>query len=149
MDGQDERDRRTERMVMDKRRIRVTAGGVSVTATLNQSQTANLLWDALPLEGSANTWGDEIYFRIAVQADEEDGASDVVEMGAVAYWPPGQALCLFFGRTPASRGDEIRAASAVNALGRIEGDATVLKQVRSGARVVVETYIDGQDGEDG
>ena len=123
---------------MQERRISVTAGDASVTAALNDSRTAGLLWDALPLEGRANTWGDEIYFRIAALADEEDDADDVVEMGAVAYWPPGQALCLFFGRTPASRGEEIRAASAVNALGRVEGDATVLKQVRSGTRVVVE-----------
>ena len=123
---------------MDERKITVTAGSVLVTATLNDSSTAEALWNALPLEASANTWGDEIYFRIAVNADEEDGASDVVDMGALAYWPPGQALCLFFGRTPASRGDEIRAASAVNVIGSIEGDATVLKQVKSEARVFVE-----------
>ena len=127
---------------MVERRISVTAGDVSITAALNDSATADLVWDALPLEASANTWGDEIYFRIAVQADEEDGASDVVDMGAVAYWPPGQALCLFFGRTPASRGDEIQAASAVNMMGAIDGDATVLKQVRSGTRVVVERVED-------
>ena len=127
---------------MVERRISVTAGDVSVTATLIDSGTAGLLWDALPLEAPASTWGDEIYFRIAVQADEEDGASDVVEMGAVAYWPPGQALCLFFGRTPASRGEEIRAASAVNVIGAIEGDATALKQVKSGTRVVVERVED-------
>ena len=122
---------------MDERKITVTAGSVIVTATLNDSNTAEALWNALPLEASANTWGDEIYFRVAVQVDEEDGASDVVNMGALAYWPPGQALCLFFGPTPASRGDEIRAASAVNVIGSIEGDATVLKHVESGARVVV------------
>lgn len=123
---------------MEHRRISISAGGVSVMAALNDSSTADLLWGALPLEGAANTWGDEIYFRIAVQADEEDGASDVVNMGAVAYWPPGQALCLFFGHTPASRGDEIRAASAVNVMGAIDGDATVLKQVSSGTRIVVQ-----------
>ena len=122
---------------MDERKITVTAGSVLVAATLNDSSTAEALWNALPLEASANTWGDEIYFRVAVQVDEEDGASDVVDMGALAYWPPGQALCLFFGPTPASRGDEIRAASAVNVIGSIEGDATVLKHVESGARVVV------------
>ena len=134
---------------MGNRKISISAGDVSVTVALSDSHTADLLWDALPLEASANTWGDEIYFRIAVQTDEEDGASDVVQMGAVAYWPPGQALCLFFGRTPASRGDEIRAASAVNVIGVIDGDATVLKEVRSGTQVVVEPYIDRQDGEDG
>ena len=122
---------------MDERKIEVTAGSVLVTATLNDSSTAEALWNALPLEASANTWGDEIYFRVAVQVDEVDGASDVVDMGVLAYWPPGQALCLFFGRTPASRGDEIRAASAVNVIGSVEGDATVLKHVESGARVVV------------
>ena len=122
---------------MDERKITVTAGSVLVAATLNDSSTAEALWNALPLEASANTWGDEIYFRVAVQVDEEDGASDVVNMGALAYWPPGQVLCLFFGPTPASRGDEIRAASAVNVIGSIEGDATVLKHVESGARVVV------------
>lgn len=123
---------------MGDRNISISAGDVSVIAALNDSGTADLLWDALPLEASANTWGDEIYFRIDVQADEEDDASDVVDMGAVAYWPPGQALCLFFGRTPASRGDEIRAASAVNVMGAIDGDPTVLKRVRSGTTVVVD-----------
>ena len=123
---------------MTERRIGISAGDVTVSAVLNDSQTSDLLWEALPLEASANTWGDEIYFRIVVQAEEVDDASDVVPMGAVAYWPPGQALCLFFGPTPASRGDEIRAASAVNMLGAIEGDAASLKQVRSGTRVVVE-----------
>ncbi len=123
---------------MEGRRISIASGDVSVTAALNDSRTAGLVWDALPLEAAANTWGDEIYFRISVQADEDDDASDVVDMGAVAYWPPGQALCLFFGRTPASVGDEIRAASVVNVVGGIEGDAAVLKQVRSGAQVVVD-----------
>ena len=127
---------------MGDRKISISAGDVSIAAALYDGHTADLLWDALPLEASANTWGDEIYFRIAVEAVEEEGASDVVEMGAVAYWPPGQALCLFFGRTPASRGDEIRAASAVNVIGAIYGDATVLKQVRSGTRVVVERIDD-------
>ena len=127
---------------MNERRISISAGDVSVTALLNESRTADLLWDALPLEASANTWGDEIYFRIAVRTGEEETANDVVDMGAVAYWPPGQALCLFFGLTPASRADEIRAASAVNVMGAIEGDATVLKQVMSGARVVVDRIQD-------
>jgi hypothetical protein len=121
---------------MRPRRIRITAGDCQVTATLNDSATG-LLWSALPIEAPAGTWGDEIYFRIPVDAEEED-AREVVDMGAVGYWPPGAALCLFFGPTPASQGDEIRPASAVNVLGQIEGDPMVLKQVSSGERVVVE-----------
>jgi hypothetical protein len=119
------------------RRVRITAGAVHVTATLNDSETAGLVWDALPFEAAAGTWGDEIYFAIPVEADEEQ-AVEVVAMGAVAYWPPGSALCLFFGPTPMSRGEEIRPASAVNILGSIDGDSTVLKQVGPGERIVVE-----------
>ena len=122
---------------MPERRIKITAGGVIVTAVLNDSATADLVWGALPVEAQASTWGDEIYFRTEVVADE-DGAREVVDMGDVGYWPPGQALCLFFGPTPMSRGDEIRPASPVNVLGKIEGDATALKPVRSGAAVTVE-----------
>ena len=122
---------------MQERRIKITAGGVTVTAVLNDSATADLVWGALPIEAQASTWGDEIYFRTEVVADE-DGAREVVDMGDVGYWPPGQALCLFFGPTPMSRGDEIRPASPVNVLGKIEGDAVALKPVRSGAAVTVE-----------
>ena len=123
--------------MMEQRRIKITAGDVQVTALLNDSSTAGLVWSALPIRASGNTWGDEIYFRTDVRAAEDD-AQEVVELGDVGYWPPGQALCLFFGPTPASQGDEIRPASPVNILGRLEGDPTVLKKVKSGARVVVE-----------
>ena len=122
---------------MTERRIKVTAGSVVVTAELYDTQTADLVWDALPITASGSTWGDEIYFRTPVSAEEQD-AVPTVEMGAVAYWPPGQAICLFFGPTPMSVGDEIRPASPVNVFGRIVGDATVLKAVSSGAEVRVE-----------
>ena len=121
---------------MQQRRIKITAGAVAVTAVLNGSSTADLVWDALPIEAQASTWGDEIYFRTELRAGERD-AREVVDLGDVGYWPPGQALCLFFGPTPMSRGDEIRPASPVNVLGRIEGDATLLKSIRSGANVAV------------
>ena len=98
---------------------------------------ADKVWDALPIASPGSTWGDEIYFRVPVEAEEDD-AQEVVSMGDVAFWPPGQALCLFFGPTPVSRGDEIRPASPVNVVGRIEGDATIFKQVKSGATVMVE-----------
>ena len=122
---------------MDSRRIVISAGDVEVTAELFDSPTADAVWEALPFQAAASTWGDEIYFGIPVSAEEEPGAGPVVDMGAVAYWPPGSALCLFFGRTPASRGDEIRAASAVNVFGSIDGDPTVLKVVRDGERITV------------
>jgi hypothetical protein len=119
------------------RPIRITAGGVSAAAELNESQTATAIWDALPIDAKAQTWGDEIYFAVPVQAGEER-AREVVALGDLAYWPPGRAFCIFFGPTPASRGDEIRPASAVNVVGRVRGDATVFKQVRAGTRVTIE-----------
>ena len=105
-------------------------------AELNGSATSDALWEALPLSARAQTWGDEIYFSIPVSADEDD-AQETVELGAVGYWPPGNALCLFFGPTPASMGNEIRPASAVNVLGMINGDPQALKSVPSGAEISV------------
>ncbi len=117
--------------------IRITAGDVEVRAELNDTETARMIADALPIEGTANTWGDEIYFDIPVSCGPEN-PRDVVEMGDLAYWPPGSAFCIFFGPTPASSGDEIRPASAVNVIGKVEGDPTVLKSVPSGAPVKIE-----------
>jgi hypothetical protein len=118
-------------------RITIRAGDVSVEAVLNDSDTAAALWDALPIEATGNVWGDEIYFPIPIEADPED-PKEVVELGEIAFWPPGSAFCIFYGRTPASRGDEIRPASAVNPLGHIAGDATVFVGSRDGVRVTLE-----------
>jgi hypothetical protein len=122
---------------MAERAIRITVGAVSAEARLNESQTARAIWDALPIDAKAQTWGDEIYFAIGLAA-AEDSPRAVVEMGDLGYWPPGEAFCIFFGPTPASRGDEIRPASPVNVVGRVVGDAAAFKRVRSGARVIVE-----------
>jgi hypothetical protein len=112
-------------------------GPVEATLTDENPDTAKKIWEALPIEARANTWGDEIYFGIPVEADPEN-PREVVELGDLAYWPPGNAFCIFFGRTPASRGDEIRPASAVNVFGKVEGDPKVFKKVRSGERVRIE-----------
>lgn len=120
------------------RKIQITAGDVSATAVLSETQTAQAVLDALPIKARANTWGDEIYFSIPVHLEEEEGAQEVVELGDLGYWPPGHAFCIFFGRTPVSRGNEIRPASAVNVFGKVEGDPTVFAQVSSGDEVILE-----------
>lgn len=116
--------------------ITITAGAVEVSAELNDTDAAEAVWNALPISAPGNTWGDEIYFRIPVAAKPED-LQEVVDFGDLAYWPPGSALCIFFGPTPASRGDEIRPASAVAVIGRITGDAAQLRQVSAGTTVTV------------
>jgi hypothetical protein len=119
------------------RRIRITAGSVSAEAVLDGSVTAQAVWDALPLAVAGQTWGDEIYFSIPVTAQPES-PRETVEKGDLGYWSPGTAFCIFFGATPASRGDEIRPASPVNVFGRVSGDSTVFKRVHSGTTVRVE-----------
>ncbi|HVQ75186.1 MAG TPA: cyclophilin-like fold protein [Candidatus Binatia bacterium] len=126
---------------MRERRIRITAGAVSAEAVLNDSETATAVWDALPLAIAGETWGDEIYFAVPVEARAES-PRDTVEMGDLGYWPPGSAFCIFFGPTPMSRGREIRPASPVNVLGRVVGDPTVFKGVRAGTTVRVERVPD-------
>lgn len=118
------------------RQIEIEAGDIKVQAELKDTETAQAVWDGLPIEGVANTWGDEIYFSIPLALPLEAG-QEVVELGDLGYWPPGRAFCIFFGPTPSSTGDEIRPASAVSVFGRVAGNPTVLKAVRDGTRIVV------------
>ena len=120
------------------RRIQISAGGVSLPAVLAEGSTADKLWEALPIRGKASTWGEEIYFAIPLQAVQEKGAREEMKVGEIAFWPPGSAFCIFFGPTPASAGEAPRAASPVNPLGKIEGDAALFKKVRPGAEVRIE-----------
>ena len=106
-------------------------------AELNDSATATKVAEALPIEGEASTWGEEIYFTIPVDADLEEDATEVVELGDLGYWPLGNAFCIFFGRTPMSSEDEIRPYSAVNVIGKLQCDLEPLKEIRGGERVVV------------
>ena len=121
-----------------ERTIRITAGKVQADAVLNDSPTATKIWDALPIEARGNTWGDEIYFSIPVDASSAKDARDLVAVGELGYWPPGTAFCIFYGRTPASTDDRPRAASPVNIVGKVTGDATVFRAVASGAKVRIE-----------
>ena len=122
---------------MAVKKITITTKDLKVEASLNDSETAQKIWKALPIEGSVNTWGDEIYFSIPVDVGLEN-AKEVVSEGDLGYWPPGSAFCIFFGLTPASQGDEIRPASPVNIFGKIIGDSKVFKKVRSGAKIIIE-----------
>jgi len=124
------------------RRIRIKAGAIEVTAELNETRTAEAIWQALPIKGRANRWGEEIYFSIPVSLEEED-AQEVVGVGDLGYWPPGTALCLFWGPTPMSRGQEIRPASPVNLFGKVSGDARVLGQVASGTEITIDRETQG------
>jgi len=122
--------------LMDKR-IRIKAGAIEALAELNDTDTAQAIWDILPIKSRANTWGDEIYFDIPLKIAQEKGQS-LVEVGDLGYWPQGQGFCIFFGPTPASEGDNPRPASPVTVFGHIIGDATIFKQVHAGTEVTIE-----------
>ena len=118
--------------------IRITVGHVALEAELNDTPTAVQVGKVLPLKTSFNTWGDEIYFAIPVEADPDDSAREVVEIGDLGYWPQGNAFCIFFGETPMSTEGKIIPASAVNIIGRVKGDATMFKEVMGENQVIVE-----------
>ncbi|OGP53679.1 MAG: hypothetical protein A2Y65_00090 [Deltaproteobacteria bacterium RBG_13_52_11] len=118
--------------------IKICIGDSVVQGELNEGPTATLIWEALPIKGKANLWGDEIYFSTPVAAELDNTARDVVERGDLGYWPQGRALCIFFGPTPVSQGDEIRPASAVNLVGKIKGGLQIFKEVQEGMTVRLE-----------
>ena len=118
-------------------KINISVGKVSTEAELLDTPTATRIIDALPIEGSVNVWGDEIYFDVPLSLEQEPDASADVAVGDLAYWPAGRAFCIFFGPTPVSTGDQPRAYSPVNVFGHILGDAGQFKGVSNGAPINV------------
>jgi uncharacterized protein len=107
-------------------------------AELNDSETAQKIYSALPFEGTVNTWGDEVYFDIPVSVGQAADAIEEVEVGTLGYWSVGKAFCLFFGPTPVSSGEKPRAASPVNVFGKAIGDLEPLRHIKSGTPVRVQ-----------
>lgn len=119
--------------------IRIEWPGGSVIADLQSGPSVEKLLAALPCTSTVNTWGEEVYFSLPVKAKLEPGAQQVVDPGTVCFWVDGSSLALPWGRTPVSQGDECRLVSPCNVLGRIRGDASVLRTARDGASITVST----------
>ena len=117
------------------KKIRILFGEVEVEAALNESDTARAVWDALPIDGWVNRWGEEIYFEIPVSAELAADARAEMEIGELAYWPVGRAFCVFFGPTPASKASEPRAYSPVNPIGMVIGNLRMLLDIHDGQPV--------------
>ncbi len=120
------------------RLVKITVGGVALTAELFDTPTAEAIWGALPIASTANTWGDEVYFAVPVDVALEADAKDVVEAGELAFWVEGRSIAIGYGPTPISHGDEIRLAARTNLWGRARDDVTRLKAANGGYRVTVE-----------
>lgn len=116
-------------------RMTIRCDAFQLSATLEDTPTGDAIAAALPITGIANRWGDEIYFTIPLDLPTEPQSREVVHAGELGYWPTGNAFCIFFGPTPVSEGDEIRAASPVNVFGHVEGDLTPLFSVQTGTLI--------------
>ena len=118
--------------------IRITIGNMTINGKLNETPTALKIAEALPINATFDTWGEEIYFTIPVTASLDESAREEVELGDLGYWPTGKAFCIFFGQTPMSSGGKIIPASAVNIVGRIIGDAARFKEVMDERNIILE-----------
>lgn len=121
------------------RKLRISVGSVAIEVELADTPTAEAVFAALPIESTAMTWGEEVYFSTPVKVARESGARAVVEAGEIAFWPDGDAIAIGFGPTPISNGDEIRLASPCNVFGRALDDVRELSVVRGGETVTVES----------
>jgi len=120
------------------RRLHMTIGSVTLDAELFDTPTADAIWNALPFTSKAQTWGEEVYFSTPVSVKREADARDVVQAGELAFWIEGDSIAIGFGRTPISRGAEIRLAARTNIWGSVLGDVKQLKNVKAGAAIKVE-----------
>ncbi|MDK2822067.1 MAG: uncharacterized protein PWP31_2032 [Clostridia bacterium] len=119
-------------------KIKIKSGSYSWDGIINDTPTGHLMKQALPIKGIARRWGDEIYFPTSVNTELEPESFDVVSVGDLGYWPPGKVFCIFFGPTPASSGNEIRAASEVNIFSKIKNNLKKLNQVKDGDKIIIE-----------
>jgi hypothetical protein len=122
-------------------RIRFDFGLLTLDAELLDTPTAKAIAAALPINSSALTWGEEVYFDVPVKVKREKDARAVVTPGEVAYWPEGPAIALGFGRTPISQGDECRLASPCNVFAKALSDVKALSKVRAGSKIIVTLVV--------
>jgi len=116
----------------------IKIGDLELKAEFNDSPSSEKLKALLPLEFSMSRWGDEFYGDCGIKAELSQDARDVMEIGELAVWPTGRALCIFFGPTPASKGDEPRAVSPVNPVGKLMSGIEGLKKLRSTINIKIE-----------
>ena len=121
---------------MDKEII-ISAGEITASARLFDNETADAIWEALPIDGTVHRWGDEIYFDIPVVIVEANDARQEMQVGELGYWPSGNAFCIFFGPTPVSEGETPKAYSNVNPFGIVKQDPLVFLKINDGAPIKV------------
>jgi hypothetical protein len=115
--------------------ITLAIDDVILRAELSDTPCARAIAARLPITATPHEWGDEFYFEIPLALPSDETARSAVKVGEIGYWPPGRALAVFFGPTPMSTGADPVPASAVNIVGRIIGDATVLRRAKGAKEI--------------
>ncbi|MEW6110382.1 MAG: cyclophilin-like fold protein [Nitrospirota bacterium] len=118
--------------------IKITVGRVVLNAELFDTECAHIIAETLPVKTTPIEWGDEFYFEIPVKMPVDETATVKVKTGDIGYWPPGNALAIFFGPTPISRGAEPVPASEVNIVGRIIDDPAILRKAKGALEIRIE-----------
>jgi len=118
--------------------IEITIGEVTVNAELSDTACAQAIAESLPIEARPNVWGDEFYFTIQVNMHLDETATTRIAVGDIGFWPPGNALAIFFGPTPMSSGPDPVPASDVNMVGKIIGDATSLRKAKGASMIRID-----------
>ena len=124
--------------MLGKIKITIKQPHIEINAELFDTPTGKKVWDLLPITSSVKTWGEEIYFAIPLTQPLEPDASADVEIGEIGYWDVGKSMCVFWGRTPASKGEKPVAASPVNIFGKVLDDPKVLDAAHDGDEILVE-----------
>lgn len=124
------------------RKINIKIDNKEIFAELNSSITADKIWDALPIEAIGNLWGEEVYFSTNINSSIDDTSKVIVEIGDLGFWPPNNAFCIFYGKTPLSTDEEIRPASAVNIIGKLISKPEELMDISDNCTIQVFKVIE-------
>ena len=127
---------------MGEKKVRFTIDQVTLEGDMNSTELAQHVLKSLPINSNIQTWGDELYFSIPSCGETTDISVETVNKGDIAYWPPGNSICVFWGPTPISQEGEIRPASSVVVIGKVEGDPTILSNVKNGKSITVDLIRD-------
>ena len=112
--------------------------GKSLNLFLKETETAEKIYNAVPINSSINTWGEEIYFNTNLLINRENEAKAVVDFGEIAFWTEGSAIAIGYGKTPISSGDEIRLASPCNIWANADFDKSFFGDINDGDKVTLD-----------
>ena len=109
----------------------------SFGGAFDEGEVARAIAGKLPIASTAMRWGEEIYFDVPV-AMANTNPTRTVTLGDLGYWPEGPSLCIFFGKTPASKGNEPRPASDITVIGHTDAPVELLRSITQGTPITVE-----------